>query len=96
MEIGLLRQQLINLLDFSKLYQHGLTLSLFGGFALVSGFIYSYLQRINHYKSFFQLLKKKFQRLIVPYIFTYIFTCIAWIIPITQYFDHYSVSTIVS
>ncbi len=62
------------------------------GFTLVSGFIFSYLQSIKHYNNIYDLAKKKFRRLIIPYFFI----CTVWVIPITQYFDHYPISTLIT
>ena len=62
------------------------------GFTLVSGFIFAYLEIIDHYASIRILAKKKLRRLVVRYAFT----CCAWVIPVTQYFYHYPAQEIVS
>lgn len=52
-------------------------------FILISGYIYAYLRyEKNKYSNFNLFLKKKFKRLIVPYIFTSTF----WVIPFYIYY----------
>lgn len=62
-------------------------------FSLVSGYLFYYLRiekrRYEHYLSF---VKGKFFRLIVPYYFV----CIIWVVPVAQFFFHYSAVEIVN
>lgn len=62
------------------------------GFTLVSGFIFSYLQTRKHYKNVLSMAEKKFMRLIIPFIFV----CLIWIIPISQYFYHYNMIELIN
>lgn len=61
------------------------------GFTLVSGFVFSYLDKNNHYANWKCLLTKKVKRLIIPYAVI----CVVWIIPITCFFYNYSLNEIV-
>ena len=62
------------------------------GFTLVSGFIYAYLQEQGHYKSIGGIAGKKFKRLIIPYAFA----CLAWVVPLSEYFYHCSGSYLIN
>lgn len=63
------------------------------GFALVSGYIYSYLKlEKGKYDKFLPFVLNKAQRLLIPYVFV----AIIWVIPVTQVFFSYSLKEIVS
>lgn len=60
-------------------------------FVMTSGFIFYYLKfEKNKYNNYKNDIKKRAQRLLIPYFFT----CILWIIPITELFYKYSFKTI--
>ena len=62
-------------------------------FFMASGFLYYYLKfEKNKYNNIKEDIKKKFERLIIPYIST----CILWAIPIGVYFYHYAFKTIIN
>lgn len=62
-------------------------------FALCSGYLYSFLRNEkNRYDNWKLFVRKKFFRLIVPYIFV----CLFWVVPITQFFFHYPIGVIVN
>lgn len=52
-------------------------------FVLISGYVYAYLRfEKNKYLTFYEIVKNKFKRLIIPYIFISIF----WVIPFYIYY----------
>ena len=61
-------------------------------FALVSGYLFYYLKIEQvKYKEFWPFLTGKIKRLIIPYIFI----CIIWVIPVAEYFFHYSIPEVI-
>ena len=61
-------------------------------FALVSGYLFYYLKiEQGKYKEFQPFLIGKIKRLIIPYIFV----CVFWVVPVAEYFFHYSIPEVI-
>lgn len=78
---------------------HSRGLALFGewlgsfhiyAFTVVSGYIFAFKMNKNSYPKYIPFLKNKAKRLLVPYIFV----AIVWVIPISVYFFHYDIWTV--
>lgn len=62
-------------------------------FTFASGYLFYYLKIEQlRYAEFFLFLKSKAKRLIIPYIFV----CAVYVIPVAEYFFHYSISEIIT
>ena len=61
-------------------------------FTLVSGYLFYFLKiEQEKYMEFRPFLLGKLKRLIVPYIFV----CVIWVIPVAEYFFHYSIADVI-
>lgn len=61
-------------------------------FALISGYLFCYKMTGGGYPEYLQFLKTKAKRLLIPYLFG----AIIWVVPITQFFYHYDLMTLVN
>ena len=59
-------------------------------FTMISGLLYAYHEKNKGIDSLIVILGKKFKRLIIPYCFI----SICWVIPLSQFFYHYSIDTV--
>lgn len=61
-------------------------------FTLVSGYIFCYKIQRGYYQNYKPFLANKVKRLLVPYVFS----AVVWIIPISNFFFHYSADELVT